>query len=279
MQVVYADAPAGLDWHRHNAHELLYVASGRAQLTIMDAKYELGPHRAAFISNLEEHTIQPLEVPYERYFITVDIAEFAQMNLAPPLTSIFRMRPEGFSHCVQLPDGAALIEDRLRAMVREATTGGEWSQDALRQHFALLLIDFIRIVPSAFPEHGRPHPTFVEAAQQFIDVHYAEPIRVRDIAERHFISESTLTHAFKRATGMSLQQYRTLTRLSAAREQLLLHGDSVDMAAAKAGFTDVNYFIRCFRSRYGQTPKQYQLSQARGAEGRCEGVQVVDRRR
>ena len=86
----------------------------------------------------------------------------------------------------------------------------------------------------------------------------------KDLAWRLGVSRTTLMTAFKKYTGITLNDYLTQYRLKEAI-RCLWEGDTVQSAAEKCGFGDTGNFIRAFRARYNTTPMQYikkQLSKA-----------------
>ena len=114
-----------------------------------------------------------------------------------------------------------------------------------------------RLRPELLESTSQAGKSAVFAVQLYIDTHYAEPIRVSDLAERVFLTPCYLTHCFKSMTGYSPKQYLVQARLAAAKD-LLIHSDlPVSEVAFHAGFSDVNNFIRAFRRETGCTPLRY----------------------
>lgn len=261
MKIAYADSAVDLDLHYHNTHELLYVAAGRVRVAIRRTVYDVWPGSAVFINNLEEHATQVLAAPYRRYFLTVSAQELQALVKNPMLSSVFRMRPQNFSHVAAFEGGNERVESFFRDMLRESSQSDLLSEECMGHHLSLLLSWMYRKNPQAFPAHGRPLSAMVQQAQQYIDRHFTEPVRVQDLAESLYVSAGWLSHAFRREIGLSPRQYIQLMRLSAARELLLHEKVSVSEAARLCCFPDASSFIRCFHEHYGITPKQLQLTQ------------------
>lgn len=71
------------------------------------------------------------------------------------------------------------------------------------------------------------------------------------------LSPSSLRRLFKAQTGKTLSQFRAeLTMMTAAR-WLLVTNDRVGEIASRLGFSDQNYFTRCFRRVFGVSPLRY----------------------
>ena len=60
--------------------------------------------------------------------------------------------------------------------------------------------------------------------------------------------------------GTTPNQYIINCRVQKAKE-LLLNGASVERACAESGFNNLSHFSRIFKSKVGQSPKQYQKDQ------------------
>ncbi|WP_305849530.1 AraC family transcriptional regulator [Pyxidicoccus parkwayensis] len=84
--------------------------------------------------------------------------------------------------------------------------------------------------------------------------HFAEPLRIEDVAREVHMSTSSLHHHFKAVTAMSPLQYQKRLRLQEAR-RLLLSGD-VDVATAgfRVGYESPSQFGREYSRLFGAPP-------------------------
>lgn len=83
----------------------------------------------------------------------------------------------------------------------------------------------------------------VSGALEIIDRHYAEKLSVKNIAERLYISPSTLSHKFSRELNISVYRYIIQKRFSAVRERVK-NGESLTSAVLNSGFNDYSDFYR-----------------------------------
>jgi AraC-like DNA-binding protein len=91
-----------------------------------------------------------------------------------------------------------------------------------------------------------------------IEKHYAEPMRVAQLARLARMSESSLLRTFRTVLGTTPLEHVIRVRIDKASE-LLRHDDvRVTEAAFQCGFRDSNYFARQFRKVAGRTPRQFQ---------------------
>ncbi len=79
---------------------------------------------------------------------------------------------------------------------------------------------------------------------------------VESLAEKYYVSHSTLCRMFREYLHTSPQMYLQTKRLAYSRV-LLKEGASVSAACQQAGFSDYSNYIRLFRTRFGVTPNKY----------------------
>lgn len=89
-----------------------------------------------------------------------------------------------------------------------------------------------------------------------VNLNFAEIPSASALAERHFISLSTLNRLFSKFLRATPGGYLKARRLSAARG-FLLSGVAISDAAERAGYSCESNFIRTFKSTFGYTPGEY----------------------
>ncbi len=100
---------------------------------------------------------------------------------------------------------------------------------------------------SAMLRHRAHISDVVHRVQDIIDVRFAEPLPLADLASAGDISERTLTRTFTRATGLTPLRYQQLLRVERA-EHLIGQGVTVEAAARTVGFQDAR-MLRRLRTR------------------------------
>lgn len=105
------------------------------------------------------------------------------------------------------------------------------------------------------------HPS-VKAAVGFIAANLEQKLALSEIARHSGISASRLNVLFRAQFHCSVGEYLAERRMSLARTLLCNPMFTVADVAAHVGFSDVNYFIRCFGRRCRQTPGQFRNSGA-----------------
>ncbi len=102
----------------------------------------------------------------------------------------------------------------------------------------------------------------LKAAIKYVEIHYQEQIRIREIAAFCDYSESHFMKYFKNATGMSFIEYLNSYRLSMASRMLLASDAPVTDIAQESGFQNLSYFNRMFKKKFGITPSIYRMQAA-----------------
>ena len=97
----------------------------------------------------------------------------------------------------------------------------------------------------------------INKAKNFLKKHYAEQIRLADLAEYMHISESHLSRIFKKNIGMSFTQYMISIRIEAAISLMNNTNLKVYEIAEKVGYQNVEHFSRIFKNITGKSPKEY----------------------
>jgi len=106
--------------------------------------------------------------------------------------------------------------------------------------------------------------SIVELAKNFIDVHYAENIGSRTIAEYVGYSPDYLAKRFSQAIGMSLHNYLVRLRIEKAKEMLTYEELSVKEVAFLVGFKTIHHFSRAFKEVEGLPPATWRNRERAG---------------
>ncbi|MGX7048996.1 hypothetical protein RU86_GL002190 [Lactococcus piscium] len=93
----------------------------------------------------------------------------------------------------------------------------------------------------------------------YIKENYQEPLTVKLIGEKFYLSENTLSKLFKKNIGISVMKYVQLFRVNKAQLLLLDSDLSIAMISDLAGFPNEKSFRKLFEAVFHQTPKKYQL--------------------
>lgn len=139
--------------------------------------------------------------------------------------------------------------DHLKAAIRNVFE----NREQLRRHYLShpLDTDAGQVGSSVDSDFLKRLVSFVESNIE------TESIRIADIAQAAFVSESNLYRKTKALLGMTPNEYVQFIRLKVA-ESLLGESDiPISDIVARTGFRSHSYFSACFKKQYGITPGQY----------------------
>lgn len=243
--------------HFHNSYELIFVRSGMKKLDVAGKEYLLPPGSLAIISCLESHSTYVLSEECNASFFLIYPEYLDTVIPNASLCSIFRNHTASFSHVVDMSDSFDLMDRCFDAIVSEYQNPGEYSHLLLSSYVSEILISIFRKYPDRFTSLSGSVAKVVFTVQKYLEENYGEELRITDIAKTNFINPYYLSRCFKEQTGYSPKQYLTNIRLAHSKELLIHTSISIKEVAYQSGFTDVNNFIRIFKSYTGTTPFKY----------------------
>lgn len=88
-----------------------------------------------------------------------------------------------------------------------------------------------------------------------------EPPTAKELAKECCLSESRFLHLFREVTDNSYTGFITALRIEHAKELLALTDIPVSEVAENVGFSDHNYFSRCFKKNEGVSPMEYRKTE------------------
>jgi YesN/AraC family two-component response regulator len=119
--------------------------------------------------------------------------------------------------------------------------------------------------PSSIDHSGRwrtVHPS-VRRGLTFMYEHFADPIRLSDVARAACLSRFHFCRLFHHETGVAFHEYLHSLRVAKAKALLVDHGLRISEIAFTVGFNDLSHFDRTFRRLVGRSPSQYRHSMQR----------------
>jgi AraC-like DNA-binding protein len=93
-------------------------------------------------------------------------------------------------------------------------------------------------------------------ALRWLQDHFAEPLRIEELAKDVHLSPSALHQHFKSVTAMSPLQYQKSLRLHEARRLMLNEGLDAATASFTVGYESPSQFSREYRRLFGAPPRQ-----------------------
>ncbi|MEK5494009.1 response regulator [Paenibacillus sp. FSL R7-0297] len=98
----------------------------------------------------------------------------------------------------------------------------------------------------------------IDKVKHYISEHYdKEQLSLNDISSQVRVSPSHLSKTFSQATGQTITEFLTATRMDKAKELLKSTGHKTFEIAFSVGYNDQHYFSNLFKKVTGMTPMEY----------------------
>ena len=107
---------------------------------------------------------------------------------------------------------------------------------------------------------SRSNRALIEQATGYIRAHYAEPLSLDALLAQTPVSKSWFLRLFRQYTGTTPYNFLLSTRITRAKELLVLTDFAVSEVAHQVGFGDESNFSTRFTAMVGQSPQQYRKS-------------------
>ncbi|MDR1807485.1 MAG: helix-turn-helix domain-containing protein [Propionibacteriaceae bacterium] len=125
------------------------------------------------------------------------------------------------------------------------------------------LVDaFNRFVGYIFDFSHADHANALRRAVAYIQDHYAERIRLADVAQAAFLSPAYLSQVFKAKMGQTFTDYLADVRIDHGKELLAKTATPISEIATRVGFTDQSHFTKVFTRLTGTSPARFRRSGA-----------------
>ena len=261
---VYRHGPAEL--HQHEFHELVVILAGRGQHITKSETYTISAGSAFLLAEGEAHGYDDMQdvtlvnILFDPRHLHLALADVGDI---PGYQALFCVEPQLRSQTrlgnrLQLaPDELALAAQlivRLQSELGERKPGYRFAACACLMDLILYLS---RCYTTTDTPGGNGAILRLGEVLSFIEKHFAESIRMTQLARLAHMSESSLLRTFQKVMGRSPLDHLIRVRIGKSME-LLRHPDvRVTDAAFQCGFHDSNYFTRQFRKITGRTPRQF----------------------
>jgi len=255
-----ADRQLGEAFHCHDFAEVFWLESGGLVHEVNGVRERLAVPCAVWIRPDDAHRLRP--VPGGGLFVNLALPWAAARSLGER----YPVLRDAWQHQGSQPRRTRLDQAVVRGLGELLPAAVLPDADAALRD--LLLLHLVRATPNP-AAHAAANPAWLEDALQAVD-RDPEAIR-RGVHALVAASGRSLDHVnrcLRRATGRTSSQWICDRRLDLAARGLALGDESISGLALECGFENLGYFYRCFKSRFGCTPRRYRL-RARQTVGRA----------
>ncbi len=260
LHFFHAHPPIMLRAHWHAQIEVNYVMRGSVHYRMADHDLRLGAGQMCLFWGGQPHRMDE----------SSDESMYAGAHL--PLVHFFRMRLPPTVSAMLMGGATMLTSETDCADDRNFPRWRSWanSGDEIKAQHAVeeLLLRAERMfmepytavssgkeckaeTASALPSLG------VERMCDFIAANFLEEIDAVDIAAAGGLHPKYAMNLFRKSTGMTLNKYLALLRLSRAQAMLMNCNDSILQVALDSGFGSVSAFNKAFRQIAGMPPSDF----------------------
>ncbi len=270
LQMFHNHPPVMAMPHWHAQVEINYIIRGSVHYRMNDHAIQLNAGDMCLFWGGQPHQMDD----------SSDDSIYAGAHL--PLVHFFRMRlPESVPS--QLMQGATLVTSATDAADKE--NFARWysyarSGDPVKAEHAvnelLLRIERVGFEPYKMLPDCRAHSSGEQSSQQssrvvarmcdFIAGNFMHDIDSVDIATSAGVHPKYAMNVFKKSTGMTLNNYVSLLRLSYAQAMLLRDGANVLQVAMDSGFGSLSAFNKSFRNIAGMSPSDFRRDMRSGGQ-------------
>ena len=257
-----------VSWHWHTSCEISYVEKGTIEYRTPDQVIRMEPGDAIFINTGILHSSQAVgEAAAAQYsllfhgdFLSGAYGSiFEEKYFAPvmrcPALQGWLIHPDSRNHQKMI----SALMDAIELSGQEPE-GYEFSiRSSLSDFWYGLYVD-TKDLRSSAPVRSKADLERIRQMVDFIQEHYAEPLRVEEIGASAGVSARECSRCFQKNIGVSPMEHLSRVRVRKATEMLLDSDMSVLEISEACGFSSSSYFSKVFLSRTGQTPRAYQKS-------------------
>lgn len=256
-------------WHNHPEYELVLITKGRGRRSIGDHIDRFEPGDIVFIGPYLPHeyvcdqdcykdseNIQSecVVIQFDHTFLG---EQFFNLPENKPLLKIFSDAKHGF----KFKNGSGeKIAGIMTMMVQMNDTQKLYALFSIfgimSQKLQYQLLSSPQFVTTFLSDENK----VINKVVQYIMQNFQNNIRVNDLLDIAFMSNSSFCNLFKATYRMTFKDYLLRIRIGYACRQLMEHNKSISEIAYNSGFENLSNFNRQFKKIKQITPKEY-LSQ------------------
>ncbi|MCK4923297.1 MAG: helix-turn-helix domain-containing protein [Bacteroidales bacterium] len=254
--------------HFHDFHELVFIVKGKGIQVIEQNEYLVSAGDVFALQGNQRHFfkdasgIEIVNVMFdpqsEKKLISSFIQKLEGYNALFILESNYRAQYH-FKNKLHLNRSElAKLEFILNSMIQEQENKLEGYHCLLQNKFEELIILLSRHY-SMLESTEAKSLVRIGKVIDYLENNFVEKIYLDEISEMTFMSSRNFQRIFKKAVGLTLFQYINHIRLQNARKLLRKTETPISEVAIESGFTDSNYFTKCFKKEFNCTPINFRM--------------------
>ena len=253
--------------HVHPEYELNLLVHGKRRMLVGNRSYAMEEGTLVLVDSNQIHKTVAVEGDpddyYERIILYISKEKVEKYDrVFPELEMGYFFRQYDGSYVLS-PGERQRTMHMFETVKQELDSGQGKSQTLIDLTIIRFFIDFWRAKrPAAYlvgrqDQQRKGKASVAHDVSEYILAHFCEQIRLEDLAERFFISESYLSRSFKDIIGIGITEYINILRIRKAQELLEDSKLSVAEIAQAVGYESASYFGRVFQKHLAIPPSRY----------------------
>lgn len=250
--------------HRHKEFELNFIEHGKGVRRIVgDSVEEIGDYELVLLGgeDLEHVWEQGKCRSKDIREITIQFSEdifgeeLLSKNQFSSIKSMLRRASHGLSFSL---NSIMKVYSTLNSIASEPERFIQFLK-TLYILYELSVSDDARVLassafahPESATESGR-----IQKVKQYVNDHYAESLKLSDLAELVGMSPVSFSRFFHQRTGRTLSEYIVDIRLGFAARMLVDSPKNISEICYECGFNNLSNFNRIFKARRNCTPREF----------------------
>ena len=249
--------------HFHNFLEIGYCYHGRGELLIEDRTYIYGDRMFTVIpENIPHTTISAPGNICKWEFLFVDIKNFVRTEMrSDDLSTDEILRIINKRGTLKTAQNHPALNELILKIIDECRNANMYYKESIKGYLRAFVIEVLRLDEEREKAGGQRISLFIRKAIEYIDAHYAEDVKIADIADECGLSESHFRRNFESSMHMKPVDYLNMVRVDEAC-RLIRRGDrSIEQIGVAVGYDTPSTFIRNFKKITGMTPQKWRKIQ------------------
>ena len=265
LQVYIRDPQPEFPMHSHGFDELVIILKGTAMHIIDEQEFPVKVGDVFVIEQNRAHQYQQMHgLALANILFDPEALAMSQWDIRalPGFHALFSLEPafraqHNFKSRLQLSDAQLnQINEKIHDLTRETEQRNPGYRIMARGLFMQLAVTLSRAYSST-PSEESIDLLRIGDAIAHIETHYAEKLTLDELARKSHLSQRHFSRVFQECIGHSPIEHLMHVRCQKAAELLKGTDRTITDIAFDCGFSDSNYFTRCFRRTMNQTPRQY----------------------
>lgn len=238
--------------HTHHKYEIILFLDVKGKYVVEENVYNVEPYDMMIIRRHELHSsrLEP-HTKYRRILLHIE-PNFFESEGCIELAARFQenIKNEGNKISASVVKASGLLD----AFMRYKKYSNNYTQhDSVVLKSVIIEILYLINKCSTFEKPERVTNT-MKSIIRYVNDTYMENITLDLLEAKFFVSKHYMCRAFRKATGLTVNEYIRKKRLARAGE-LVAEGKSLGEASKLSGFNDYSAFYRAYQKEFGYSPK------------------------